>query len=229
MICTLLVSSCFYLRMYHFNDDDRVWLSPYEQGDTILFKSAEGIDTSIVKETHLQDSYWPFMKNEANCIMEAYGYVDIDLIHQGKSLHGGMVSITKKSGRRLEVFLAFAHRVVESEQSELVLKRMNINHVFYPDACVCIGKDYSYPDDIKCEYFIWSKSKGLIQYKYLNGETYTFYKKLPYKVTHAVLIIGYDRNKQSEYRCMDPWNDSSQNGRYIYYNASRFRDVYRFK
>ena len=27
-------------------------------------------------------------------------------------------------------------------------------------------------------------------------------------VTHAVLIIDYDRNKQSEYRCMDPWNDS---------------------
>ena len=32
-----------------------------------------------------------------------------------------------------------------------------------------------------CEYFIWSKSKGLLQYKYLNGEVYTFYKKLPNK------------------------------------------------
>ena len=30
-------------------------------------------------------------------------------------------------------------------------------------------------------YFIWSKSKGLLQYKYLNGDVYTFYKKLPYK------------------------------------------------
>ena len=32
-----------------------------------------------------------------------------------------------------------------------------------------------------CEYFIWSKSKGLLQYKYLDGEVYTFYKKLPYR------------------------------------------------
>ena len=31
------------------------------------------------------------------------------------------------------------------------------------------------------EYFIWSKSKGLLQYKYLNGEVYTFYKKIPRK------------------------------------------------
>ena len=31
------------------------------------------------------------------------------------------------------------------------------------------------------EYVYWSKSKGLLQYKYLNGEVYTFYKKLPYR------------------------------------------------
>ena len=38
-----------------------------------------------------------------------------------------------------------------------------------------------YEDENNCEYFIWSKSKGLLQYKYINGEVYTFYKKLPYK------------------------------------------------
>ena len=36
-------------------------------------------------------------------------------------------------------------------------------------------------EKIANEYFIWSKSKGLLQYKYLNGEVYTFYKKIPRK------------------------------------------------
>jgi len=32
-----------------------------------------------------------------------------------------------------------------------------------------------------CEYFVLSKSKGLVLYKYLNGDTYIFYKKIPCK------------------------------------------------
>ena len=34
---------------------------------------------------------------------------------------------------------------------------------------------------LNTEYLHWSKSKGLLEYKYLNGEVYTFYKKLPYR------------------------------------------------
>ena len=33
---------------------------------------------------------------------------------------------------------------------------------------------------LNTEYVYWSKSQGLLQYKYLDGKVYTFYKKIPY-------------------------------------------------
>ena len=140
---TFLLTSCIYTAMYHFSNSDLEWLSPYEQGDTILFRSeTNAMDTLVVNEKYIKDTYWPFI---------------------------------------LAVLIAFAHRVQECEQSELRMEEMEIDGVFYSDACLCKGKDFSSPNDIKSEYFIWSKSKGLLQYKYLDGEVYTFYKKLPYR------------------------------------------------
>ena len=181
LLCTFLMTSCVYWGMYHFSDDDLVWLSPYDEGDTILFRSeTDEMDTLIVNEKYVKDIYWPFMENEARNVMEAYGFLDIDVIHQ-MQLTRSSVSITKKDGDELAVLIAFAHRVQECEQSELRMEEMEIDGVFYSDACLCKGKDFSSPNDIKSEYFIWSKSKGLLQYKYLNGEVYTFYKKIPRK------------------------------------------------
>ena len=159
LLCTFLMTSCVYWGMYHFSDDDLVWLSPYDEGDTILFRSeTDEMDTLIVNEKYVKDTYWPFMENEARNVMEAYGFLDIDVIHQ-MQLTRSSVSITKKDGDELAVLIAFAHRVQECDK----------------------GKDFSSPNDIKSEYFIWSKSKGLLQYKYLNGDVYTFYKKIPRK------------------------------------------------
>ena len=181
LLCAFLMTSCVYWGMYHFSDDDLVWLSPYDEGDTILFRSeTDEMDTLIVNEKYVKDTYWPFMENEARNVMEAYGFLDIDVIHQ-MQLTRSSVSITKKDGDSLAVLIAFVHRVQECEQSELRMEKIEIDGVFYSDACLCKGKDFSSPNDIKSEYFIWSKSKGLLQYKYLNGDVYTFYKKIPRK------------------------------------------------
>ncbi len=181
LLCIFLMTSCVYWGMYHFGDDDLVWLTPYDEGDTILFRSeTDEMDTLIVNEKYVKDTYWPFMENEARNVMEAYGFLDIDVIHQ-MQLTRSSVSITKKDGDSLAVLIAFVHRVQECEQSELRMEKIEIDGVFYSDACLCKGKDFSSPNDIKSEYFIWSKSKGLLQYKYLNGEVYTFYKKIPRK------------------------------------------------
>ena len=82
LLCTFLMTSCVYWGMYHFSDDDLVWLSPYDEGDTILFRSeTDEMDTLIVNEKYVKDTYWPFMENEARNVMEAYGFLDIDVIH----------------------------------------------------------------------------------------------------------------------------------------------------
>ena len=57
----LLFTSCIYTAMYHFSNSDLEWLSPYEQGDTVLFSSSEGMDTMIVEEKKMHDYYLPFM------------------------------------------------------------------------------------------------------------------------------------------------------------------------
>ena len=41
------------------------------------------------------------------------------------------------------------------------------------------SKLFSY-DESTPKSFLWSKSKGLIQYVYPNGDTYTFYKRIPH-------------------------------------------------
>ena len=50
--------------------------------------------------------------------------------------------------------------------------------------CIIIDSLYSQVSrmsELNCDYFVWSKSKGLIQYKYQSGETYSIYKILPNK------------------------------------------------
>lgn len=37
---------------------------------------------------------------------------------------------------------------------------------------------YNYNSNLNCDYFVWIKFKGLIQYKYQSGETYSLYKIL---------------------------------------------------
>ena len=165
------------MAMYHFDDEDRVWLSAYDEGDTILFKSAitGEMDTMIVKEKYIKDTYNPFMENEAHNIMQAYGYLDLDFSHHGEPVNCGM-SIESERGI-LKVFLAFAGRIVEKSESKLGMGRTTIGGVTYTDACVCYGRRAELAE-VKVKYFVWSKSKGLIQYRYRDEGVYTFYKKL---------------------------------------------------
>lgn len=183
MICTLLVSSCFYLRMYHFCEGDLEWMSPYEQGDTILFKSHEQIDTMIVQEKSIYDSYWPLMKDESSSTMNATGVLSNKILHNGDSVTNSF-SITKRENNRLRIGLFFEYKGMFCDvPSGITFCKVKVNGIVLEDAILV--DDTVSSEKVKkqqsCEYFIWSKSKGLIQYKYLNGDTYTFYKKLLYK------------------------------------------------
>lgn len=185
LACTLLLSSCVYWGMYHFSDNDRVWLSPYDEGDTILFKSiTNDMDTIIIKGKYIKDTYWPFMENEARDIMEAYGYIDMNLYHHAQLYEAGMgAAITKERTNKLRITLTFGYTRLDTRYSKLVIGTTEIGSIIYSDVCVVKGRKRQYcPEgEFRVRYFIWSKSKGLLQYKYLNGDVYTFYKKIPYK------------------------------------------------
>ena len=70
----------------------------------------------------------------------------------------------------------------------LTIYRANVNGVLYEDLIILddgnskIGKSLN-PATYYVDYYYWSKSKGLVKYKYKDtdsdkGGTYTFYKKL---------------------------------------------------
>ena len=184
MICTLLVSSCFYLRMYHFCEGDLEWMSPYEQGDTILFKSHEQIDTMIVQEDFLYNGYWPFRQDEGTDVFIANCGYRYSILHDRNVIKCSTFFL-KIEENKLEAIFQFRQRqsrFLYEDIRERQLQPVRVNGIEYDDVIIVDDSNSETYDDYpyNCE-FIWSKSKGLIQYKYLNGETYTFYKKLPYK------------------------------------------------
>lgn len=179
----VLFTSCIYTAMYHFSNSDLEWLSPYELGDTVLFSSSEGMDTMIVEEKKMHDYYLPFMANEASTEMHAAGRITYHIHHRGNLLEND-IAILKNAHDVLRVCFSFEHRgVIFNTKNEPRLYKVKVNGATYENA---IKIDDSNSEIIfispnNCEYFIWSKSKGLLQYKYLNGEVYTFYKKIPRK------------------------------------------------
>ena len=92
--------------------------------------------------------------------------------------------IVKKNEKVMELYLLFKERALKFvDKRELQMTTIVVDGVEYDDAII-VDDSNSQPLHnalYYCDYFIWSKSKGLLQYKYRNGEVYTFYKKLQYK------------------------------------------------
>ena len=181
----MLFTSCIYTAMYHFSDSDLEWLSPYEQGDTVLFSSSEGMDTMIVEEKKKHDYYLPFMANEASTEMHALGCIRNEILHNGSFVDNKLI-IVKENANSLRVDYLFDFRGYSQYDDALKgfsFRKVQILGITYDDAIIIDDKNsvLNVKGDIASEYFIWSKSQGLLKYKYLNGEVYTFYKKLPYK------------------------------------------------
>lgn len=181
IITTLAVStSCVYTEMHHFEEDDIKWLSVYNEEDSVLFTSSDGryTDTLVVKQKGKYDTYLPFMRNEVSSRMEAYGYLDCKLIHANIKLY---TSIKKVKDDVLEVSFSFDKMHLKTELgSNPILNSVEINNVLYDDVLILndstsfVINSYS----AICEYVIWSKSRGLLQYKYINGDVYTLSGKL---------------------------------------------------
>ena len=178
------VTSClYYSEMYNFNEEDIVWMEPYEQGDTILFCSSDELDTMVVEQEILNDSHSPFAQNEGASIYTANSIFKNKIFHRGDSVRFHFL-IVKENDDILTVNFRFNYRDSKSlNQQDLNIQQYSFQGAKYDDVIIIddSNSQIRVKSPYNCEYFIWSKSKGLLQYKYLNGEVYTFYKKLPYK------------------------------------------------
>lgn len=179
LLLSFVVSSCLYSEIHLLDSDDLTWLSPYEQGDIILFKSGNSIDTMIVKEAYLHNTTSRFMRNESSSVYNGNGGFHC-FIHHGKQITKCNFAVYKNGGKSLSVHLIVHKRFYMPSEKDIHFQKVNINGINYDDAIVINDTNSENPDDDKTlnmEYFIYSKSEGLLKYKYLNGGEYTFYKK----------------------------------------------------
>ena len=197
----LLLASCKYTDIHLLDEEELTWADAYEDGDVILFKSTNDMDTMYVnKSVSNQVGFWGIP------IIDTYnGGASFDnvIIHNQDSI--GMFFMLIKSfdenfvrlvsnfsNRYCAAFLQtrnadtklpiFGRRYAElGTIKELLSRTYTINGVDYNDLLIINddNSNISMESPNNCEYYIWSKSKGLIQYKYENGDVYDFYKKIP--------------------------------------------------
>ena len=180
---TFLLTSCLYDAMYFLTDKDLEWMAPYKQGDTVLFLSSNEIDTMTVDEITLYNDDNSWRENEGTSTFMGNSSFMYTIRHSDEVIDGDFC-IIKEDSMRLSLYLNLRRRRrIVYDEKELQLCSQNIEEIQYDDLIKVddSNSELYTKEPFNTVYFIWSKSKGLLQYKYLNGEVYTFYKKLPYK------------------------------------------------
>ena len=182
LIMTLFVS-CMYEAMYFLTDKDLEWMASYEQGDTVLFLSSNGIDTMTIDEITLYNDDNPWRENEGTSVYRGNCFSEFTIRHSGEMIDG-CFCVIKKDSIRLGVYLDLRRRRFGIDDArELQFCNMNTIGVQCDDVIKIDDSNSTLYSNTpqNTEYVCWSKSKGLLQYKYLNGEVYTLYKKIPRK------------------------------------------------
>ena len=187
LITITLFTSCTYNSVTLLSEEELEWMDVYSSGDTVLFSASDGtIDTMIVSRT-IDNSPDKF---GLHCFSDycGHGCYEYFILHNGHQYDGLFVIRMNydKRDKRAYFLMHLEHRYLHDDEITLHpddTTTVNIAGKVYNDVLVVDDTMSSnvYEDETNSEYFIWSKSKGLLEYKYLNGEVYTFYKKIPYK------------------------------------------------
>ena len=183
LLTITLFTSCLYDAMYFLTDKDLEWMASYEQGDTVLFQSSNSIDTMTVDEITLYNDDNPWRENEGTSTFMGNSSFKYTIKHHGELVDGDFC-VLKEDSMRLSLYLNLRRRRrIVYDEKELQLCSQVIEGIQYDDLIKVddSNSELYTKEPFNTEYFIWSKSKGLLQYKYLDGEVYTFYKKIPRK------------------------------------------------
>ena len=186
-----LLASCIFVN-YLLSDDDLVWMSPYEYGDTIVFKSAIGIDSMVITGKRISNNYEYIAHSIGPTEHQGSAAFYGKMCHIGDSLEV-LFKIQKNDETTLRFLIGFSERTCWKYRlyADSHLSSKRVKGIDYNDLACIDSVDMEWPKHpIRSPYNIknmyWSKSKGLIQYEYLptdstQGDVYTYYKKLPYK------------------------------------------------
>lgn len=169
----LLLSSCVYSHMYHFEEGDLEWMSPYKIGDMIIFETSKGTDTLFITEKDIYDKTSPFIENEGQEMFGDYyaNAVCLGFFIHNNSKHHFYMEIVKRSDGGLDLHMTFNERYYWEDE-----KNMNETGTSIKDTIIVDETNSEYkksgPVPDNCEYLKWSKKEGLIEYRLRDGTVY---------------------------------------------------------
>ena len=176
LTCCLLVSSCVYKNMYHFEGDDLQWISAYPIGDTIRLETSSGVDLLYMNKKEIYDKKNPFLENEGQ---EMFGDYNAIAYYEGFFIHNSTkhtiwISITKNSHNGIYASFHIGERYcfgIENDYRNLNEQGSSIKDtVIIDDSNSKYGDKGPTTDDF--EYFKWSKKEGLIEYRLRDDTVY---------------------------------------------------------
>ena len=177
----LFLSTSLVWHVTHMDKSDLMWISHYDVGNCEFFISQYGnIDALVVKKKDIWNSYKPFNNSIGYHDYIAGGYVDYIIYHKHDTITGSWVITKEFQSRPVYAYFSLDDRfnkdsglgnfyITPTTQSAL------INKTIVKDCFVANDKNsqLKVPQNYHVKGFVWSKSKGFLQYSFLNGEVFT--------------------------------------------------------
>lgn len=176
LLSVLLLPMCVYHKITHMEKGDLAWMESYHAGDTVMFSNGSLTDTLIVRGIKVHNSLNPINTNfNASSVYEAVAYLDYDIIHDNDTMEGWFSIRKEEQGQPVYLNFSLCDRYA-LKGIKPRFKNFIINQSSYDDCIVIdksnssLGKYQSKTCGVKS--LIWSKSRGLLQYSFSNGDKY---------------------------------------------------------
>ena len=172
-----LAYTCSYSELTHMDEKDLKSFNVYNINDVRVFRSLESnqMDTMIVLKKNINNSLWPFMRDESTTEYHANCYILFKIKHKGESIKGSYYIEKYEQKCSLDFLFVLGNRYcLEKEKSkkteDVVFKQMRLR------LCYVINDSNSELGRIEAKdtvsEFIWQKEKGLVYYELNNNEKY---------------------------------------------------------
>ncbi|WP_155950070.1 hypothetical protein [Prevotella sp. P6B4] len=176
ILLVFVVSSCIYKNVYHFEEDDLMWINVYSLGDTVRLETTNGCDLLCMTKRKVFDKKAPFIENEGQEVLGDYNavaYYEGFFVHNS-TRHRVWVSITKNSHKGLYASFHIGGRYCFSIEKDS--RNLNGDGTSIKDTIVIDNKNSTLGNREPCaddfEYIKWSKNEGLMEYRLLDGTIY---------------------------------------------------------
>ena len=180
---TLATCGLPYCEKTQLNESELQWANVYNNTDTIYFLSRQSIDTLYITKKTINNPRNTFIFDleqgwtwlEGNNTYYANASLEYNL-HHSDSTYQGVLMVLQKNKKKSSPTISFGFGGwYSNEITTDSLKHYVLNNNSFDD-CIIINHSNvhagKHQDILDFDYFIWSKSNGLIEYKLKNGEIF---------------------------------------------------------